>query len=298
MKKMAMRILKVLLICFAMTGCATVPDRFRGAESPLAYDPSALDAAHTIVVMVPGALASTDIFAPAEAWGKEPGVGLVRYRLPGLDGLPLDHRLGIADAARQITGLLEAHPGRKIRLLGYSTGGPVVILAGASLDGDVRIAAMSSAVERGGGLATRSRGAADILAAALRARSLDRREVWFEYYRTLLFGRAGLRAPDLQNDIDRIVAAERQNIVVPDADLSAAHTGDLSRWHLPGRLSLAPSQLRFFVGTEDPVFSEAQTSRFAERLGGAKIVRYPRDGHLLFVTRPEVFEDIAAFFEL
>jgi pimeloyl-ACP methyl ester carboxylesterase len=283
----------VMLMCAA---CSAEKSSFRGAQSPLAYDVAAVSRADRIAILIPGALASVDIFAPAQKW-KASGYAIVTYRFPGMDGLPLDHRLGIEDAAAQIAAFTAGHPGKAYRLLGYSTGGPIAISAAGRIAGDVKVAAMSSAVERAGGTATALRSSFDVLAAAARAGSVDREVVWLEYYRTLLFGRAGLKNPDLRAQASTIVAKERSRIVIPEGELLAAHSEDLRGWRLPPAPRLPADRLRFFIGQEDPVFSDAQTAAFARAFGAPGIARYPAQGHLLFLTRPEVFDDVLAFFE-
>jgi pimeloyl-ACP methyl ester carboxylesterase len=287
--------LLVVSALLAATGCAhnVTP---QGAMSPLRYDAREIDGANEIVVFIPGALASVEIFAPATEL-KAPGQAFVYYRFPGLDGLPLDHDLVIDHAAKQIAEFANAHPAERVRLLGYSTGGAIALVATQYLDGaGAKVAALSPAVPKAGGLATTVRGAIDIAAASARAGSLDRAVVWREYYRTLLFGRAGLSDPALAERIDQLARSQADNIVIPEHDLAHAHTEDLSHWKTPAGFSVNSDNVAFFVGTEDPVFSMRQTRKFAEAIGVSTIVEYPDGGHLLFLTHPGVFEDIFTFF--
>lgn len=280
-----------------LAACAAAPARLQHTETPLLFDASEVARADTLAFFIPGALSPVSIFDGAKAWRDRYGYALVYYRLPGLDGLALDHTLEIQAAANTIAGFAERYPEKRIRIVGYSTGGPIGILAAGQLDGDVRVAAISTAVERAGGISTRLRAAADIAAAGIRAGSLDREKVWLEYYRTLLFGRAGLSDADLRPVMSRLVETEKERIVLPRPALSKAHTSDLSNWSVPEDFRIDPDRVRFFVGKEDPVFSTAQVSRFSDRLGGIEIKTYPKDGHILFLTRPSVFDDIAGFFE-
>ncbi len=249
------------------------------------------------MILIPGALASVEIFESTNAW-KESGYALAHYRFPGLDGLPLDHTLSIEHAARQIAELANIYSGKPIRLLGYSTGGPIAILASQQIQSpEVRVAVISPAPPKAGGMRTTLRSTRDILAASLRACSLNRRKVWLEYYRTLLFGRAGLRDPDLTDDIARIVEQERDNIVIPESDISRAHTRDIRNWKPAEGLLVDSERVSFYIGTEDPVFSVAQLEDFANAIGVSRITRYQGGGHLLFMTHPEVFDDIYKFFD-
>lgn len=262
----------------------------------LLYDPNELDAARVISVLVPGALSRVDIFEPAHVW-RDAGYGLAFYRFPGLDGRPDYPRLSITGAADEISGLVARYPDKPVRLLGYSTGGPIVLSAAAKLPGDIKVAAMSLAVEEGGGLRTGLSGLADVLGAAWRQGSLRRRDVWLEYYRVLLFGRKVLSDSKLAARADALIASHLDRIVMPDGSLPRTHTDDLRQWRLPKGFNLPPERLHFFVGLDDPVFSQRQTLDFAQRLGGCEITGYPGHGHLLFLSNKRVFEDVLAFFE-
>ena len=262
----------------------------------LLFDPDELDAARVVSVLVPGALSRIDIFDPVHVW-REAGYGLAFYRFPGLDGRAEFPRLSISDAAEEIAALVAQYPEKPVRLLGYSTGGPIVLSAAAKLRGDVKVAAMSLAVEEGGGLRTGASGLADVLGAAWRRGSLRRREVWLEYYRVLLYGRKVLSDPVLAAKADALIASHLDRIVMPDGSLPRTHTDDLRRWHLPDGFAVPPEHIQFFVGTDDPVFSQEQTLRFARQLGGCAVTGYPGHGHLLFLSCKQAFEDIFAFFE-
>ena len=289
--------LAIVYIAALLAGCTQSKLPARGIESPLLFDPVSLDRSEKIAFLIPGALASIGIYSPAEAW-TESGYALVYYRFPGLDGLPLDHELVVDSAATEISALANRYPDKPVRLLGYSTGGPIAILASQSMNSsDVRVAALSPAPPKAGGVCTFLRTTRDLLAASIRARTLDREQVWLEYYRALLFGRPGLGRSDLKPRIDGLVADQRESIVVPEGNISAAHTRDIRRWKVPEGFSVEPDKTSFFIGTDDPVFSTSQTYDFAELIGVTRIEEYPHGGHLIFLTHPEVFDDILTFFE-
>ncbi len=211
--------------------------------------------------------------------------------------MPLDHALGIENAASQIAAFASRYPDKSIRLLGYSTGGPIAIRAAEQITGDVRVAAMSPAVERGGGLLTGLHGGYDLLTAVLVAGSFDESKVWRQYYRTLLFGRNSLNDPDRMSQADDILGPDDDSITAPPEGMTSAHTRDLRRWTLDASPRLPADRLRFFIGLEDSLFSTGQTLRFARNFGDVTILGYPGQGHLLFETRPDVFDDVRAFFD-
>lgn len=289
--------LAVIALFTFVTGCAHESFPVTGADSPLLFDTVDVETSEAVAILIPGALSSVEIFSAAKIW-EASGYALVYYRLPGLDGLPLDHELAIDNAATEIARFVERYSHKPIRLLGYSTGGPIAILASQLIQSDdVKVAALSPAPPKAGGFRTFFRSSRDILAASFRARSTNRNVVWREYYRTLLFGSPGLNNPYLTERIDEIVERETDNIVYPEPVLARAHTRYIRKWTAPDTLQVDPESVAFYVGANDPVFSINQTREFAESLGITRIREYPEGGHLLFLTHPEVFADILFFFD-
>ena len=286
----------ILLVCVLLAGCAA-PRTEQIYVDPLVYDTEALARADTLVILIPGALTSRGMFYNAEAWADRPGYALAFYRFAGMDGLPLDRPLNIAEAGREIAAFANRHPDKRIRILGYSTGGPIGILAASDIRGDVKVAAMSSAVELAGGADTALRVARDVLVSAARARSVRPEDVWLEYYRILLFGRTVRQRPEAVQTSDVYVDLLEDVIELPEKEVPAAQSSDLRHWRLPEEIEIDPERVRFFVGREDPVFSTRQTLAFARKLGGPKVQAYPGQGHLLYETRPDVFDDILRWFE-
>jgi pimeloyl-ACP methyl ester carboxylesterase len=265
--------------------------------SPLLGDPAAVDAAHTLVILIPGALTRLEMFSETRHWARN-GVATVYLPFPGLDGRPLTPKLDIEATAAEVAAFAARQPHKAYRLLGYSTGGPIAIRAAEQMEGDVRVAALASAVERAGGGTSMQRITRDVLAAAVRVHSVRRRVVWREYFKVLLFGRAVLRDKTLAARAEALLATHLPRMVYPDRELLAAHSDDLRRWRLPPGRRLGSDRLTFFAGAADPVFSLAQTEAFARRFGAAPVTSYPGHGHLPFMTDPSVFQDIHAFFGL
>lgn len=261
----------------------------------LIFDPNAVAQADTLVIAVPGALASVAIFDPVVAWVPE-GFVRVAYRFPGLDGRAVSPALDLDAAAQEIIEFIALHPGKQVHLLGYSTGGAVVLNVAAGLKTPINVALMSPAVARGGGVRTGLKGARDVIGAAWRARSLKPRAIWLEYYKTLLFGRRVTRDGALNAHAQAVIQARLPKIVMPEGGLPQAHTAHLRRWKVPAREELAQARIRVFVGLADSVFSTAQSREMATQIG-ADVVGYAGQGHLLFATQPEVFDDVLAFFQ-
>ena len=291
------RMALMLIMCLG-AGCTSRHEKNRDImPSPIIADEVRIRESETLVILIPGALAPISIFDQAADW-EEAGYALAFYRFPGLDGRDPDEKVIIEDAANQIADFANSYPEKSIRLLGYSTGGPIALIAATKIkNDDIKIAAIAPAVPSGGGLPTLLRGVADIADSALRAGSLNRQEVWLEYYKLLLYGRKGLKMASLEEKIRAEAEAARSELIVPDRRLSQSHTGDLRSWRpkpadLPQKVETA-----FFIGLEDPVFSTGQTLKFVDMLAGVTVYGYPDQGHLLHVTTPRVFRDILRFFE-
>ena len=288
-----------LVISLALAACSRVDAPADGATDPLLYAPDQVAQEDRLVIFVPGALTSVVMFAPARGWSQG-NWAAAYYRFPGLDEMP-DAPLDIDGAARRIADFANAHPGKEIALVGYSSGAPIALLAAAQIDGDrvVPVAMISPAVERGGGLPTLARGAGDIVRAAARAQSLDPVQVWIEYWQILLRGRD---APPIPTFRERIIETARADegerpLGPPETRLARSHSRTLQYWELPEDLDLSHVRLRIYAGLEDPVFSTAQTLRFARLLGQDRIYGYPGEGHLMYLTQPDVFETARLFAE-
>lgn len=265
-------------------------------QSPLIYDAAGVERATRLVICVPGALTRVDIFDAVLNWraqGWEP----VFYPFPGLDGRALSPALDIAEAADSIAEFAHRHVQKRICLLGFSTGGAVVVAAATLLGDDVKTAAIAPALPYAGGWATMKATTQDLFASALRARSVGVRSVWRAYYHTLLVGRTGLRDDHLMETARTLTAERLEHMIYPDGGLLRAHARNLRRWPGPEKPLRNLQRLAFFVGAEDPVFSREATKAYAAKLGRVQLREYAGHGHLLFLTHPAVFDDVRAFFD-
>lgn len=284
-----------VMMLLVLGACTRAELPAQGAQDPMQFAAAELKRADKLLVLIPGAFASVGLFGPKTRWQRA-GYGVIEYRFPGLDGLALDHRLEVDNAAVQIASLMRAHPEKPLYLLGYSTGAAIAFSAAEKLENrNIKIAALSSAVPYPSTLTTGLNGAIDIISAAVRARSVNRQKVWLSYYETLLFGRKGLRNPALQAEIARFKAAVMDRLSAPSAELSSSHSAGIRNWR--PTFAAGNAKIRFFHGMEDPVITDGQLARFAARIPGAEINGYQDHGHLLFLTAPHVFDDVLSFFE-
>jgi len=174
----------------------------------------------------------------------------------------------------------------------------IVIFDATETWGDAGYArALYRAVEYGGGLPTALRGASDIVRAMVATGAVDRETVWKRFWAGLLYGIDALDDPAFADRLARDIAAGEKIIVKLDPAVAIAHAAGLPTFELPDDLDLTGIPVGFFVGLNDRVFSTAQTVDFSRKIGNVTIFGYPEQGHLLFFTRPDVFEDMRAFVE-
>ena len=290
-------IVRMVCLCLGLGGLIACDRPAKPLDiSPLVYDHAQVASAEKIAVFIPGAFSSVEIFDAAANWSKR-GYGLVYYRLPGMDGMPIEPGLSIEHAAAEIASFALGQPGKPLALIGYSTGGPIALRAAERVqDGrQVSVAAISSAVERGGGLPTLSRGARDVAGAIVDAKSLNRDQYWELYWQSLLFGPDAVNDPDHQARIAALTQRYGPDITVPNASLVHAHTRDLARWRVGSAPKLDHAKIGFFIGLNDPVFSKRQTIAFRDKIGTGQIFGYQDGGHLLFLTHPDLFDAVFQF---
>ena len=279
-----------------LAGCATLPDRPPDGVSPLVYDPEDLAASERIVVALPGVLNSVSIFDRAEAWRAE-GVGLARYRYPGMDGLAVDHRVTVESAIAQIRALLERYPDKPVGLLGYSAGGQIALEAAAALaDRRPRVVVMSSAAGFPETVLTGLRAARHVVVIAVRKGTLDLGEIWLDFYPVLLFGEAVADDPALRARAQAIFEAERDRIVAPSRALIQAQAGDLTWRRLKVGPALRDAPVLILHGRQDPVAPVEAARDLAARLPKARLVELEGHGHLIVLTSDEAFELARRFF--
>ena len=287
-----------LLIFLLVAGCSPALLRTTGAQDPMVYDAAAVAQADKVAIFVPGALSSIQVFQESRDW-HDAGYARAFYRYPGLDGLPIDHRLDPATAARQVAAFVNTLGDKRVVLVGYSTGALIALEAAPQIDPvhEVRVAAMSPSVEHAGGWQTILRGAGDVIRAVNFAGSLSKERVWPRFWAGLLYGTEELNAPVPSEELRNAVREGAKIQTSLDAGIAVSHMLALPGWTLPDDLDLTGIPVAFFIGMKDPVFSTRQTTDFSRKIGGVPILGYPGQGHLLFFTRPDVFDDMLDFAE-
>ena len=292
------RFLILLLLPLALADCSFLPPPQKVDATPLVHDGRAEPGVEKAVVLIPGALASIELFAPVLDWDV-PDSTVMAYRFPGLDGLKLDHRIDIVDSAALLAGHLNALGVKHVNLIGYSTGGPIALETARRIKGaDVQVALLSSASDTPGAAIAAVRGAVDVAKSFVRSKLGGEDQALLENYRTMLYGRRHYSEAELAERSRRLAALQRGQIEAPPPRMTLAHTSDLMTWNIGDPSDLHDVRIGVFHGSEDSVFSEARTWRYAKRLHAETFRSYQDQGHLLFVTDPRIWDDIRDFFGL
>ncbi|WP_299725035.1 alpha/beta hydrolase [uncultured Tateyamaria sp.] len=283
-------------MAFLISACA-VPEQ-RGGPDPLQFDATAMEGANSAVVAIPGALTSIRVLFPLDAVASR-NRAVAYYRLPGYDGRPEEEWVDIDRAAQRIARLVQENGLVRIDLVGHSTGAVIAIEAAkvirqTSPNTKVHLHAISTALPAPQPVLAGVRGAAGTVAAAARAGSLKPRVVWLEYYRRLAYGPGAETDPQVAQAADALVAANDDRITLPSRGLGRRHTRALRQWRNKNPERLSGAQLDFYHGAVDPVFPPRITARFVDTLPGAKLHLIAKNGHLLLLTYPQVWDRIIA----
>ena len=287
------RLVRLVSVVLALAGCAA-PGPAQPPASPMIALAGNAARARDLVVVIPGALTSVHAY---DRYPRAPGQAVVGYRFPGIDGRPRDRNIRIVQAGAEIAAFVNAGVPARVRLVGMSTGGPIALEAARRIHGPrVEVAILSTALPAPATTISTVVALPDIVDAAGRAGNYQRREVWAEYYRTLLYGRSHYRNPALAARSARIAEAVKNRLRLPSDGITRAHGANLLTWILRHPEELAHARILFLHGGQDPVFPAAGVRRLAARLPDARVILYPLSGHLLLVTEPGVYADMAAAF--
>jgi pimeloyl-ACP methyl ester carboxylesterase len=284
-----------MLACLALAGCAA-PDPVVPDVRPMLTLVGDPDRTRDLVIVIPGALTSVHAYDDVPL---AHGAALVGYRFPGIDGRPRDRPVKIGQAGAEIAAYVRAHPARQVRLIGMSTGGPIALEAAKRIHGskvEVEVAILSSALPAPATALATVAGLSDIADASGRAHSLDRIEVFGEYYRTLLLGRGHYRNPALATYSADVAERIKTYLRLPGDGITRSQGANLLVWTLQHPEDLSGTRILFLHGAQDPVFPIAGVRRLAARLPEARVITYPLSGHLLLATEPSVYADMEAAF--
>ena len=263
---------------------------------PLLFDASAMDRADHAIVGIPGAMTSVRVLRRIERMAG-PDRAVAYFRLPGFDGRPAAESIVLDRAAARIAALVRAHDLKRIDVIGHSTGAVIALEAAKDIralapEVEVQVIGFSTALPAPQPVLAGLRGAAGTVAAAVRARSLNPRKVWLEYYRRLAYGPDVEKSPATAQAADTLIAANDSRIELPEDGLYRRHTRDLRRWTNTDPGALAGTRVTFYHGAVDPVFPPRPTRRFVRTIPGAKITFIAGHGHLILLTYPEVWDAI------
>ena len=266
---------------------------------PIVHDGKLHKGVGKAIVVIPGAMASVNMYAPVLDWNV-PDSTVMAYRFPGLDGMKLDHRVDIEAAGELIAEVLTKMEVREVYLIGFSTGGPIALEAARRLKTpNVDIALVSTAGPFPAAVKASVEGFFDVLKAMGRSNGKTLDETWLENYRTLLYGRKHLENKELAARSEELAMRQKGRFGTPRLKLTLAHTSDLMTWTLPrDDPKLRAAHIGVFHGATDSVFSLKDTERLAGRIPADGIRVYPNEGHLLYVTEDRLFDEIRGFFGL
>ncbi|MHC9235094.1 alpha/beta fold hydrolase [Pseudooceanicola sp. 502str34] len=293
-----LRFLSLALLCLGPVACSSLPPPQQAESSPIIHEPNLNDEVDKLIVLVPGAMATVDIFSPVLGWDDSDS-SILAFRFPGLDGLPLDHRVDILQSGAYIAEAVNRIRPKHLYLIGFSTGGPVALEAARRVEtADVHVALVSSASSFPDTLVAAAEGAVDVASAFIRSGGTSMDAAWLENYRTLLYGRKHYDQPGLAEKSEALAEEQRGHITTPSVKMTLAHTGSLMGWVYHPDPKLERANIALFHGGDDNLFPLRRARRFAGEIPADAFYTYPEQGHLLFVTAPTLFDDIHRFFGL
>lgn len=289
-----MRAAAVLLFLLCAAACAQIP---RPASDPMLYDPAHWAGTEHVIIGIPGALSPVAVISKLDRLnGGRRAVGY--YRLPGFDKRPAEEFVNLDYAAQRIADAVAESGAPRADLVGHSTGAAIALEAAKIIRTQspevlVRVTGISTALPAPQPALAGARGAAGTVAAAARAGSLNPRDVWLEYYRTLAYGPGAGSDPVTAEAADDLVAANEGRIDIPSDGLAHRHWRALRRWTNPHPERLAGVEVVLYHGAVDPVFPPRAVDRFARTLPQAELRLIDGHGHLLMLTYPEIWSRIA-----
>ncbi len=288
----------LLLFMFCLCACTTPIKDERIGFDPMLYDPYDFGTSKSVVIGIPGALTSIRVMVPIENW-RTPDRTVAYYRLPGFDDRPTEDRLSITSAAARIATFVRDGAFDRVYFVGHSTGAAIALEASKAIrrvrpETKIHVAGISTALPAPQPLLVGWRGAKGATAAAVRARSVNPNKVWLEYYRRISFGPNVAKHAETAERADILVRANDDRIKLPERGLGRRHFLAVLGWQNPNPEALRSVQMDFWHGGVDPIFPARPVTRFVKSLPGADLHLLEDHGHVIMLTYPELWSDIAA----
>ena len=288
-----------LLCLLLLAACSTAPPQT--APDPLLFAREDVGRAKSVVIGIPGALTSIKVFLPIEDW-RTPERTIAYYRLPGFDEQPDDMALSINAAASRVATFARDGDFEEVYLIGHSTGAAIALETAKALravrpEMKVHVAGISTALPAPQPLLAGLRGAQSTVSAAARAGSLRPRDVWIEYYRRLSYGRDTSKHLEVIAAANARIAAGGTQIDLPPTSVTRRHFQAILGWQNNRPERLDGVEMTFWHGAEDPVFPPRPVRRFVDTLPGADLRLLDHHGHVILLTYPEIWQDLAALWE-
>ncbi len=266
------------------------------AKANFVFDTADFAAKSRVIIFIPGALNSIDIFASARSLETQ-GFALVFYRFPGMDGRRMDTVVDINEIAQQVLDFTTAAPDKNYYLVGFSIGGQVAIEAAArGKDRIKKVAVLAGSLGFPDTFGVGLRAMSWVARGAWTRSTLDFGSIWKDYYKVLLFGEAGAYDPELSKRADAIVATRKSKIVTPTRALVCSHMRDITFRSAvtPSRISDTP--ILFVHGRSDVVSPYARVGQYSTEFKSAEIKVLENQGHQIFLTEDGLFNQVGAFF--
>ncbi|MEP6018970.1 MAG: alpha/beta hydrolase [Paracoccaceae bacterium] len=291
-----MRFVWLLLMC--LCACAQPVIDERQGFDPLLFVPDDIGRAKSVVIAIPGALTSIRVLIPIEAW-HTPDRTIAYYRLPGFDDRPAEDRLSVNAAASRIATFVRDGQFENVYFVGHSAGAAIALESAKAIrrirpDTQVHVAGISTALPAPQPLLVGWRGFKGTTAAALRAGSLNPRDVWLEYYRRISYGPDVSVHAETAKRADLLVQANDDRIQLPKRGLGRRHFLAVLGWQNLTPERLDGVQMDFWHGAVDPIFPLRPVKRFVDTLPNADLHVLDNHGHVIMLTYTEIWSEIAA----
>lgn len=287
--------IRALVLCLMLAACAVRQDS--ESASPILYEDADLGRANAVVIGIPGALTSIKVLTPIERF-RTPRRTVAYYRLPGYDEHPGSAPFSIPLAARQIAQFVESGAFDQVYFVGHSTGAAIAMEAAKRLrvsrpETEIQIAGISTALPAPQPVLSGIRSVGGTIAAAVRARSLHPRTVWIEQYRRVSYGPDASHHAEVIAKANALVRERGEQIQLPKRGLGIKHFSAILGWQNARPERLEGVDIAFWHGGVDPVFRARAVDRFAKRLPQAEVKVLNHHGHVILLTYPEIWDEMA-----